>query len=124
MSQNIDEKIVYAKDLRPSTAKKIDSIVDIISEIAKAEYERGKEDEKRWWSGFCANCADGNRPQGEWIPCSERLPNVFQKAVVCNIHGGMMIGAYTEFGWMFPCYFEKPIAWMPLPEPWKGADYE
>ena len=54
-----------------------------------------------------------------WIPCSERLPNVFQKAVVCNIHGEMMIGAYTEFGWMFPCYFGNPIAWMPLPEPYK-----
>lgn len=67
MSKNIDDKIVYTKDLRPSTAKKIDSIVDIISEIAKAEYERGKEDEKRWWSGFCAKCTDEDKPQGEWI---------------------------------------------------------
>lgn len=67
MSQNIDDKIVYAKDLRPSTAKKIDSIVNIISEIAKAEYERGKEDEKRWWSGFCAKCTDEDRPQGKWV---------------------------------------------------------
>ena len=67
MFKNIDDKIIYAKDLRPSTAKKVDSIVDMISEIAKAEYERGKEDEKRWWSGFCANCTDEDRPQGEWI---------------------------------------------------------
>lgn len=67
MVNNIDDKLIYAKDLRPSTAKKINSIIDIISEIAKAEYERGKEDEKRWWSGFCANCTDEDRPQGEWI---------------------------------------------------------
>ena len=66
MSKNIDDKITYAKDLRPSTAKKVDSIIDMISEIAKAEYERGKEDEKRWWSGFCANCTDADRLQGEW----------------------------------------------------------
>ena len=69
MYKNIDDKIVYAKDLRPSTAKKVDLIIDMISEIARAEYERGKEDEKRWWSGFCANCTDGNGPQGKWIDC-------------------------------------------------------
>lgn len=67
MSKNIDDKITYAKDLRPSTAKKVDSIIDMISEIAKAEYERGKEDEERWWSGFYANRTDEDRPQGEWI---------------------------------------------------------
>lgn len=67
MVNSIDDKLIYAKDLRPSTAKKINSIIDIISEIVKAEYERGKEDEKRWWSGFCANCTDADRERGEWI---------------------------------------------------------
>lgn len=33
----------------------------------KIAYERGKEEEKRWWSGFCANCTDGDKPQGKWI---------------------------------------------------------
>jgi len=33
----------------------------------KLAYERGKEDEKRWWSGYCANCTDADRTQGEWI---------------------------------------------------------
>ena len=35
----------------------------------KLAYERGKEDEKRWWSGHCAKCTDEDRPQGEWIDC-------------------------------------------------------
>ena len=85
MSKNIDDKIVYAKDLRPSTAKKIDSIVDMISEIAKAEYERGKEDEKRWWSGFCANCTDGNGPQGEWIIEQDEQGHTYGKCTVCGM---------------------------------------
>lgn len=60
----------------------------------------------------------------KWIPCEERLPSVYQKAVTCNKHGEMMVGTYTEFGWVYPCYFERPIAWMPLPTPWRGADDE
>lgn len=55
----------------------------------------------------------------QWIPVSERLPESCQRAICQNRHGEMMIGTYTAFGWMFPCYFEKPIAWMPLPEPYK-----
>ena len=35
----------------------------------KIAYEKGKEDEKRWWSGFCAKCTDADRPQGKWIDC-------------------------------------------------------
>lgn len=53
-----------------------------------------------------------------WIPCAEALPEDFQRAIVCNKHGDMMIGTYTNWGWMFPCYFEKPVAWIPLPEPY------
>lgn len=54
-----------------------------------------------------------------WTPCSERMPEDYQRAIACNKHGDMMIGTYTNWGWMFPCYFEKPVAWMPLPNPYK-----
>lgn len=30
-------------------------------------YEGGKAEEHIWWSEHCANCTDGDRPQGEWI---------------------------------------------------------
>ena len=33
----------------------------------KNAYERGKEEEHRWWSEHCAKCTDADRPQGEWI---------------------------------------------------------
>ena len=31
----------------------------------KNAYERGKEEEHRWWSEHCAKCTDADRPQGD-----------------------------------------------------------
>lgn len=94
-----------------------------------------------------------DRPQGEWIPCSERLPSEEErkKWIDNNLDG---------IGYLYPClvtryssinpdrtknnpyvakhYFdgedfvncgeevcsEYILAWMPLPKPWKGADDE
>ena len=59
-------------------------------------------------------------PERKWIPVSEALPEDRQKVLCVNKHGEMMVGGYmTDYGMTFPCYFEKPIAWMPLPE-WRG----
>lgn len=70
-----------------------------------------------------------DRPQG-WIPCSERLPEEgetvlatfqFQDGRGCmtseriTLNGGEIWSA---------AYGKKPLAWMPLPKPWKGADDE
>ena len=56
----------------------------------------------------------------EWISVKDRLPEPKENAICINRHGDMMSGIYTEWGWMFPCYFEKPTHWMPLPQPPKG----
>lgn len=71
------------------------------------------------------------REQTKWIPCSERLPKKEKKTYwVCtdteyqyecrwtNNRFGLGEG---EWGWSIfdtPQY-SKPIAWMPLPEPYK-----
>lgn len=55
-----------------------------------------------------------------WIPVTERLPEPTERAICINDDGDMMIGTYTEWGWMFPCYFKEPTYWMPVPEPPKG----
>lgn len=80
--------------------------------------------------------ASTNRPQGEWIPCSERLPDERQDVYVTVFWDdyGDTITAYgmrTQFGWSLWNTAEAElikgytvIAWMPLPEPWKGADDE
>ena len=56
----------------------------------------------------------------EWISVEDRLPEPKEKAICLSRDGEMMIGIYTEWGWMFPCYFEEPTHWMPLPHPPKG----
>lgn len=60
-------------------------------------------------------------PERKWIPFDVALPNDRQKVLCINKHGEMMVGGYsTDYGMTFPCYFEKPVAWMPLPEPYRG----
>lgn len=56
----------------------------------------------------------------EWVPVNDRLPEPKEKEICLNRDGEMMIGTYTEWGWMFPCYFEEPTHWMPLPQLPKG----
>ena len=56
----------------------------------------------------------------EWISVEDRLTEQGEEAICIAADGDMMIGKYTEWGWMFPCYFEDPTRWMPLPLPPKG----
>ena len=71
----------------------------MIDSIAKTEYERG--------------FADGRKPQ--WIPCSERLPEEHTDVLTYD----------SSFGITFDSLHrgklrKYPVAWMPLPEPWRG----
>ena len=77
-----------------------------------------------------------DRPQGEWIPCSERLPDLNENGVsdmvlLCWSDGQMTVGAYqgdrTFVGQAWPTARDCRVtvtAWQSLPEPWKGADDE
>lgn len=79
--------------------------------------------------------ASTNRPQ-EWIPCSERLPDLNENGVsdmvlLCWSDGQMTVGAYqgghTFVGQAWPTARDCRVtvtAWQPLPTPWKGADDE
>ena len=61
---------------------------------------------------------------GRWIPCSERLPDV--GAILISDGNQMFIGAYygnntwSADGCDYDPILEN-IAWMPLPELWKGG---
>lgn len=58
----------------------------------------------------------------EWVPVEERLPEQTPTQCLCYSKDGCcMVGVYTNWGWMFPCYLEKVTHWMPLPEPPKGG---
>ena len=64
----------------------------------------------------------------EWIPCSERLPSEKDGSVLVTKRGEVMIAIHSEFsdtwylGDMCAVGGEDPIAWMPLPKPYKGGD--
>ena len=72
-------------------------------------------------------CPSADRPQ-EWIPCKERLPKEYE-VLCCDIYKNCIVGhpfaddsastgfsAESEGEFMYEC-----VAWMPLPEPYKGA---
>lgn len=59
---------------------------------------------------------------GEWIPCSERLPEENQNVIACFAHGTVTELAFYngKFNGVYS-YDEKVIvAWQPLPEAYHG----
>ena len=67
----------------------------------------------------------------KWIPVSERLPNAdeMSKCLYVNSCGAYMTEAYIYevVGGTYNCEDDYTIlcdvvAWMPLPEPYKGSD--
>lgn len=65
--------------------------------------------------------AQEERQMGIWIPCSERLPEENGRYLVTNSAWGAMEvdwNAWVNGAWLYPN--TKPIAWMPLPEPYKA----
>ena len=66
---------------------------------------------------------------GEWIPCSERLPED-DIDVLATVDGGRYIAVYIfhikDGEWIdfdgFVVDAAKVTAWQPLPEPWEGED--
>ena len=86
---------------RPSAV----DLSSVYSTAYRSGYEKGKAD----------------RPQGEWIPCKERLPKEAEPILV-TINGKTF---FAPFGINEESSKELGVvAWMPLPEPWKGADDE
>lgn len=64
-----------------------------------------------------------------WIPVSERLPKELEEVLVCVTHNGkskMAVSCRRDYN-----YWDSlgrdiigEMAWMPLPEPYKGDDTE
>ena len=64
----------------------------------------------------------GKEDATKWIPCSKRLPDgrLNESFLVQDKDGRRAVGTYTCCGWMFAHYMNDPVAWMPLPEPYKA----
>lgn len=67
-----------------------------------------------------------DRPKGEWIPCSERLPEVGEICLLtvheygwnCKDYTRVIIGEYSDN------YADHILAWMPLPTPYRERSEE
>lgn len=65
-----------------------------------------------------------------WIPCEERLPEHGEDVLITDEYGDVEIASIeypTPHPWqsVYGIHIEYMVyAWMPLPEPWKGADDE
>lgn len=64
------------------------------------------------------------RQHGEWIPCSERLPEENGRflAFLPDRNGTFMCADFLKGQWYpddYECTSDRVIAWMPLPEPYK-----
>ena len=73
-------------------------------------------------------------PKQEWVPCSERLPSENGRAYLTyqccedTRRGWCQVLDYYD-GWNCTkqdreSEIKGVVAWMPLPEPWRGADDE
>lgn len=76
----------------------------------------------------CKNCKDNT--QYDWIPVIEKLPSEKDGQVLVTKCSEVRIATYSEFsdtwyvGEMCAVGGEDPIAWRPLPKPYKGGDTE
>ena len=58
----------------------------------------------------------------QWIPCSKRLPTNYDNLLICQSDGYVNVGYYSlnEFKDVNSYPYKDVVAWMPLPEPYKG----
>lgn len=71
----------------------------------------------------------GEMVMSKWIPVSEGLPKEEKTVLTCDARGVIVFGRYSKGEWYWEAeacadYWARDdsvIAWMPLPEPYKGG---
>ena len=83
------------------------------------------EEEEKLIIGFLKDTAESfmreNQSAQQWIPCSERLPERNGYYLVTGRQGAVNKRLYQDGYWYGNWAI---IAWMPLPEPWRGENNE
>lgn len=91
--------------------------------------ELEKKLEEMYLKGFEEGKKSAEREKGEWIPVSERLPEVdedgFSEWVLVTTKNldktVTMYDRLSANSWLTECFEgEKVLAWQPLPEPYKA----
>jgi hypothetical protein len=112
---------------------------DRIKALPSAKPDLSSYSDKLWRNAYERGRAEAEAEQ-HWIPCSERLPemthftqdvNPFSDDVLVTIRNEygskcLLIGFFdSQHGWLFSDqqpidgFTWKPIAWQPLPDPYK-----
>ena len=58
------------------------------------------------------------QPEPQWIPCSEKLPEVKQKVLVQYADGSMATKRCNDAGHL-QWFYANAVAWIPAPEPYQ-----
>ena len=59
----------------------------------------------------------------QWIPCSERPPEEEGEYLCCDEEGSRWVDSFQDGEWFMEMFSGVEwLAWMPLPEPWKGGE--
>ena len=103
----------------------VDSVIYNIKQIPSAE-NKGEWIPVKWHEITDKEREEEGYPE-EWsVFIDSVLPNDGERILVTTKHGEVEIdtcyeddGFYLDSGWD---WVDDIIAWMPLPEPWKGAD--
>ena len=140
-----------SKTNRDDDLEAIDMAIEALS--AEADCSTCKHKDKDWGSEECDSCCGNNNHYASaeavqgWIPCSERLPSAEDCPMDCMVtRRSKYVGNYTDMAvaeadgtWTHEdwkaitikgeatCISTMDadiIAWMPLPEPYKGGEDE
>lgn len=93
-------------------------IINLMADIGKAEHS------ELWhYEQALKEIKEMLEPEFCWTPVSEMLPEKNGRYLVTNSAGEIVDvdwNVWVNGEWLFPN--SAPIAWMPLPEPWKGEE--
>ena len=95
----------------------------LISHIENQSREWGEDYDAQQILGDIEDMPSVKPQEPKWIPVSERLPKKGKQVLCCNKNGSVFTSAITyknSNGMVAFGQHYEVIAWMPLPEPYKG----